>query len=87
MDELACPNCGEDRMDRFGFLGYGLMCRTCGHEFGVMPDPHAVMPPRYWDMIETFRALQSQPYQYHRTAAKAHRMLWELYTSGFASFS
>jgi hypothetical protein len=39
------------------------------------------------DSDAAIRALNGQPYQYERTAAKAHRMLWQLYTSGFASFS
>ena len=39
------------------------------------------------DTDAAIRALNGQPYQYKRTAAKACRMLRELYTSGFASFS
>jgi 5-methylcytosine-specific restriction endonuclease McrBC GTP-binding regulatory subunit McrB len=39
------------------------------------------------DSDAAIRALKGQPYRYERTAAKARRMLWELYTSGFASFS
>jgi len=33
------------------------------------------------------QALEDLPYRYERTAAKCRRMLWHLYTSGFASFS
>ena len=33
------------------------------------------------------QALENLPYRYKRTAAKCCRMLWQLYTSGFASFS
>ncbi len=39
------------------------------------------------DSNAAIRALEGQAYRYERTAAKACRMLWELYTSGFASFS
>jgi hypothetical protein len=33
------------------------------------------------------RALDEEPYRYGRTAAKTCQMLWELYTTGFTSFS
>jgi len=39
------------------------------------------------DSDAVIRALKGQPYRYERTATKARRMLWQLYTSGFASFS
>lgn len=39
------------------------------------------------DTGAVIRALEGQTYRFARTAAKARRMLWELYTSGFASFS
>ena len=42
---------------------------------------------REQDSDAAVRALEEQPYRHERTAAKACHMLWELYTSGFASFS
>ena len=42
---------------------------------------------RQEDSHAAVRALQDQTYRYRRTAAKVSHMLWELYTSGFASFS
>jgi len=39
------------------------------------------------DAAAAVQALQDLPYRYERTAAKCRRMLWHLYTSGFASFS
>jgi hypothetical protein len=42
---------------------------------------------REQDSHSAVRVLEEQPYRYERAAAKACHMLWELYTSGFASFS
>jgi hypothetical protein len=39
------------------------------------------------DANAAIEALEDLTYRYGRTAAKCHRMLWQLYTSGFASFS
>jgi hypothetical protein len=39
------------------------------------------------DANAAIEALEDLPYRYKRTAAKCSRMLWHLYTSGFASFS